>query len=32
MREIVRQAGQMNPSGKRGYRPEAILQSLEMKA
>jgi hypothetical protein len=30
--EIVRLAGQMNPSGKRGYLPELILQSLEMKA
>ena len=30
--EIVRLAGQMNPSGRRGYLPEAILQSLEMKA
>ena len=30
--EIVRLAGDMNPSGKRGYRPESILQSLEMKA
>ncbi len=31
--EIVRRAGQMNPSGKRGYRPEAIVRSLiEMKA
>ena len=31
--EIVRQAGAMNPSGKRGYAPESILQSLsEMKA
>jgi len=32
LREIVRLAGQMNPSGKRGYRPESIIQSLEMKA
>jgi hypothetical protein len=31
--EIVRWAGAMNPSGKRGYEPESILQSLlEMKA
>ena len=31
--EIVRLAGQMNPSGKRRFLPEAILQSLvEMKA
>lgn len=31
--EIVRLAGAMNPSGKRGYRPEQILESLvEMKA
>lgn len=31
--EIVRLAGTMNPSGKRGYRPEMILESLvEMKA
>ena len=31
--EIVRLAGSMNPSGKRGYLPESILQSLrEMKA
>jgi hypothetical protein len=30
--EIVRLVGRMNPSGKRGYRPEAILQNLEMKA
>ncbi len=31
--EIVRLAGDMNPSGKRGYPPEAILESLaEMKA
>lgn len=26
--EIVRLAGAMNPSGKRGYRPEAIIASL----
>jgi hypothetical protein len=32
LREVVRLAGQMNPSGKRGYLPEAILQSIEMKA
>ena len=32
LRDIVRAAGQMNPSGKRGYLPEAILQSLELKA
>src|SRR5438874_1660008 len=32
LREIVRLAGQMNPSGKRGYLPESIIQSLEMKA
>ena len=31
--EIVRLAGTMNPSGKRGYVPEAIIRSLrEMKA
>ena len=31
--EIVRWAGAMNPSGKRGYTPESILQALiEMKA
>jgi len=31
--EIVRLAGAMNPSGKRGYAPELILQNLvEMKA
>ena len=31
--EIVRRAGNMNPSGKRGYEPEAIITSLiEMKA
>jgi hypothetical protein len=31
--EIVRRAGNMNPSGKRGYKPEAIVQSLvEVKA
>ena len=27
-REIVRWAGEMNPSGKRGYSPETILQDL----
>jgi hypothetical protein len=32
LKEIVRLAGLMNPSGKRGYRPELILESLEMKA
>ncbi len=33
LREIVRWAGAMNPSGKRGYAPESILQALsEMKA
>ena len=33
LEEIVRLAGRMNPSGKRGYRPESILQRLmEMKA
>jgi hypothetical protein len=33
LEEIVRRAGRMNPSGKRGYRPETILESLaEMKA
>jgi hypothetical protein len=33
LRAIVRLAGQMNPSGKRGYLPEVILRSLtEMKA
>ena len=30
--EIVRLAGRMNPSGKRGYVPAMILQSIEMKA
>jgi hypothetical protein len=29
--EIVRLAGRMNPSGKRGYRPEEILQSLVLR-
>ncbi len=28
LKEIVRRAGQMNPSGKRGYLPETILSSL----
>jgi hypothetical protein len=28
LREIVRMAGAMNPSGKRGYLPERILQDL----
>jgi hypothetical protein len=28
LREIVRLAGEMNPSGKRGYSPETILASL----
>jgi hypothetical protein len=33
LEEIVRRAGSMNPSGKRGYRPERILGCLaEMKA
>jgi hypothetical protein len=34
LQEIVRLAGRMNPSGKRGYPPETILQALaiEMKA
>lgn len=33
LKEIVRLAGGMNPSGKRGYPPEVILQDLaEMKA
>jgi LAGLIDADG DNA endonuclease family protein len=32
LKEIVRLAGQMNPSGKRGYLPELILESIEMKA
>jgi hypothetical protein len=33
LREIVRRAGEMNPSGKRGYLPESIIRSLvEMKA
>ena len=33
LQEIVRLAGGMNPSGKRGYSPELILSSLiEMKA
>lgn len=30
--EIVRPAGAMNPSGKRGYAPESIIRALEMKA
>jgi hypothetical protein len=33
LNEIVRLASEVNPSGKRGYRPEEILVSLvEMKA
>jgi hypothetical protein len=33
LQEIVRLAGQMNPSGKRRFMPESIIQSLiEMKA
>ena len=33
LREVVRWASAMNPSGRRGYAPETILQSLdEMKA
>ena len=28
LQEIVRLAGRMNPSGKRGYRPESILEDL----
>ena len=33
LQEIVRLAGQMNPSGKRGYAPARIIDSLaEMKA
>jgi hypothetical protein len=32
LKEIVTAAGQMNPSGKRGYQPASILESLEMKA
>jgi hypothetical protein len=33
LKEIVRLAGQMNPSGKRGYLPERILEAVgEMKA
>jgi LAGLIDADG endonuclease len=32
MRAIVEMAARMNPSGKRGYRPERILEALEMKA
>ncbi len=32
MRVIVEMASRMNPSGKRGYRPEGILEALEMKA
>ena len=34
LKEIVRRAGEMNPSGKRGYLPEMIVQRLdaEMKA
>jgi hypothetical protein len=34
LQEVVRLAGQMNPSGKRGYLPETILRALaiEMKA
>ena len=30
--EIVRLAGRMNPSGRRGYRPKMIIEQLEMKA
>jgi hypothetical protein len=30
LRAIVVLAGQMNPSGKRGYSPESILQSLRV--
>jgi LAGLIDADG endonuclease len=30
--EIVRMAARMNPSGTRRYRPDAILEALEMKA
>ena len=29
LREIVRRAGEMNPSGKRGYLPESILSDLK---
>ena len=33
LKEIVRRAGRMNPSGRRGYPPAIIIQSLvEMKA
>ena len=32
LKEIVRIAGQMNPSGKRRYLPDMILKDLEMKA
>jgi hypothetical protein len=32
MRAIVEMAARMNPSGKRGYPPEQILESLEVKA
>ena len=32
LKEIVRLAGRMNPSGKRRYHPEEILESIEMKA
>lgn len=32
MRAIVEMAARMNPSGRRGYRPEQILESLEVKA
>lgn len=32
LREIVRWAGAMNPSGQRGYAPEMICRALEMKA
>ncbi|MBM3675021.1 MAG: endonuclease [Actinobacteria bacterium] len=29
--EIVRLAGSMNPSGKRGYEPEAIVRALQLR-
>ena len=29
--EIVRLAGAMNPSGKRGYEPEAIVRALQLR-
>jgi hypothetical protein len=29
--EIVRRAGAMNPSGKRGYEPESIVRALQLR-